>query len=104
MKDFSSWKHIDDLDNEFNSHISDKGIPGVNDTNTNTDIKCKKATHSEESNDDDKLRNLPNLEDVVQTVDDDEYKDIPGLREQGIDDNEKDEEDYTYKNNKGILV
>ena len=71
---------------KFNSHISDKGIQRVNDTNTNTDIKCKKTTKSDKSNDDDKLRNLPDLEDIIQTInddddDDDEYNNMPGLQE-----------------------
>ena len=77
---FSNQKHIDELDNEFNSNIKNKGITGVNDTNTNTDIKCAKDS------DNDKLRDLPDLEDIVRVVDDDdddddddEYKDIPGL-------------------------
>ena len=46
---FANRKHIDDeLDTEFNSVISDKEIPGVNDINTNTntniDVKCKTTT------------------------------------------------------------
>ena len=67
------------MDNKFNSNIKDKGITGVNDTNTNTDIKCAKGS------DENKLRDLPDLEDIVRVVDDDdddnddEYKDIPGL-------------------------
>ena len=69
------------MDNEFNSNIKNKGITGVNDTNTNTDIKCTKVS------DHDELRDLPNLEDIVRVVnndddddDDDEYKDMPGLQ------------------------
>ena len=112
---FSNQKHIDDLDDEFDSHISDKGIPGVNDTNTNTDIKCKKTTKSVKSNNDDKLLDLPDLEDIVRTADDDndnddddddddddECSNMPGLQERGINDDKEDEEDYTYTNNKGI--
>ena len=79
---FSNQKRIDDLDNKFNSRINDKGITGVNDTNTNIDIKCAKVS------DDDKLRDLPDLEDIVRRVDDDdddddddEYKNMPGLQE-----------------------
>ena len=74
----------------------------MNDTNTNTDIKCAKGS------DDDKLRDLPDLEDIVRRVnnddDDDEdiYKDMPGLREQDKDKDNENEEDYTYTNNKGI--
>ena len=77
---FSNQKHIDELDNEFNSNIKNKGITGVNDTNTNTDIKCAKGS------DDDELRDLPDLEDIVRVVNDDDddddediYKDMPRL-------------------------
>ena len=102
---FPNWKHIDELDNEFNSSIMNKGITGMNDTNTNTDIKCAKDS------DDDELRDLPNLEDIARVVDDDDddddddediYKDMPWLREQDKDEDNEDEEDYTYTNNKGI--
>ena len=100
--DFSNRKHIDGLDNKFNSRISDKGIPGVNDTNTNTDIKYKEITKSVKFNDDNILRDFPDLEDIVRTVndddnddDDDKYDDMPRLRQQEEDNNEEDEEDYT---------
>ena len=72
---FSNRKHIDDLDEKINSHISDKGIPGVNDTNTNTDIKCNKLTKSVKSDNNDELRDLPDLENIVRTVDDDDHDD-----------------------------
>ena len=98
---FPNRKHIDDLDNKFNSHISDKGIPGVIDTNTNIDIKCKETTKSLKFNDDNKLHDLSDLEDIVRTVNDDdddyddEYGDMPELRSREDDDNDEVEEDYT---------
>ena len=80
-------KHIDDvLDNEFNSIISDKGIPGVNDNNTNTnaDIKYKTTTKSSVKFDDNnKLHELPDLENIMRTIndsdDDDDDDNMPGV-------------------------
>ena len=69
---FANRNNIDDvLDNEFNSVKHDKGVPRVNDTNTNTNtnIKCKTTTKfSVKFKDED---GVPDLEDIVCTVNDD---------------------------------